>query len=1132
MSDPLLIRRLIEEALDTGRTPDEVCRDHPELLDEVRRQWEHVRGVEAELDALFSTPRSGTPHDGAADDDPALPRIDGYDVEAVLGRGGMGVVYRARHRNLNRPVALKMVRAGAYASRQDLARFRHEAEAVAGLRHPHIVQVYDCGEAGGRPYFTMELLDGGSLAHKLGGTPMPARAAAELVIVIAGAAALAHANGIVHRDLKPANILLAADGTPKVSDFGLARPIHDGPGLTASGTRVGTPSYMAPEQALGRSSAARPAVDVYALGAVLYECLTGRPPFRGETAADTERQVVTDDPVPPSRLNPRVPRDLETVCLKCLQKDPARRYAGGEALADDLRRFLAGAPVAARRTGVFERAGKWARRRPAHTVALAGGLVLVVALATGAWWRAADRAATMRAVAADLEEATRAQRRSDWPAAGTALERAKARLGDRDVADLRARIDRAGREQELAARLDNVRLSGVASGVRRVNLAKEDRAYAELFRAAGLGTADDPPDHVADRVRATNITAALVTALDDWAICAGDVRLEWVLAVARQSDPDAAPWRKRARDPATWADVGAVIELSRQAPRDDPSVSLLLVLAWLLDGRGADAVGFLREVQFGHPTDFWVNFTLGQLLEGRKDPAAIGYYRAALVVRPAAAATHTNLGRALVADGQTAAGMDHWHQATRLSPDAAPAHFNLAVRYVTLRQFDRAAHHAEQAIRIDPADGAAYGVLSQALLNQGRFAEADAAGARALSLFPAGHPSRPNATHLRDQSRRMLALEPRAAAVAAGTAPPTDARESAAFGDYWTWKGRYAAATRMYADALARDPGLGADPDRMYRYDAANAAALAAAGAGDGPADAAARAALRAQALAWLRAECDDWNKRLPTTSPANQAAVVGRLRDWLTEPDLAGVREDAGLDALPADEQAQWRKLWLDVAAIAARDPAMSVQRARSYAGQRQWALAAAAYARAFQLHPTDDGEDWFEYAATQLLAGDRDGYRRACTQMLRRAKYPEMRAYHIARACSLAPGSVLDLDVVERVSRDELRNNAAAFWSLTGQGALHCRAGRAAEAVPLLEQSLRADPRPGSAVLNWLWLSIACKKLGRPGDAAGWLGRAERWLDDQGTEMPAHAGAFGLHLHNWLEAQVLRREATDRRP
>jgi serine/threonine-protein kinase len=283
------VQRLLDELGDSGCTPEEVCAACPELLPEVRWRWLQMCAVKADLHALFPTPgsdRGATPdladrrHSGDE-----LPQIPGYEVEALLGRGGMGLVYKARHLRLNRIVALKMLIAGAYAGPHERARFQREAEAVASLRHTHIVQVHDVGDHEGRPYFTMELLERGSLAQALAGTPQPARQAATLVATLAEAMQVAHRAGIVHRDLKPANILLTDEGTPKVADFGLARHLEGEPVLTLSGARLGTPSYMAPEQVIGKTGTIGPAADIYALGAVLYEMLTGRPPFRGETAA-------------------------------------------------------------------------------------------------------------------------------------------------------------------------------------------------------------------------------------------------------------------------------------------------------------------------------------------------------------------------------------------------------------------------------------------------------------------------------------------------------------------------------------------------------------------------------------------------------------------------------------------------------------------------------------------------------------------------------------------------------------------------------------------------------------------------------------------------------------------------------
>ncbi len=320
--------------------------------------------------------------------------VPGYEILGELGRGGMGVVYKARHLRLDRVVALKMILSGAHAGALELGRFRTEAEAVARLTHPGIVAIYEVGEHEGRPWFALEFVDGGSLSARCTGTPLPPAEAAVLVEKLADAMSHAHTRGVVHRDLKPANVLLTRAGEPKVTDFGLARELGASDGLTASGAIMGTPSYMAPEQAGGNSKAIGPAADVYALGAVLYELLTGRPPFRAASLMDTLMQVVSDDPVPPSRLQSRLPRDLETVCLKCLSKDPGRRYATADELADDLRRFRNGEPVRARPVGPAERAIKWVRRRPATAALLA---LLAITTATGfglvTWkWLDADRA--------------------------------------------------------------------------------------------------------------------------------------------------------------------------------------------------------------------------------------------------------------------------------------------------------------------------------------------------------------------------------------------------------------------------------------------------------------------------------------------------------------------------------------------------------------------------------------------------------------------------------------------------------------------------------------------------------------------------------------------------------------------
>jgi WD40 repeat protein/tRNA A-37 threonylcarbamoyl transferase component Bud32 len=314
-------------------------------------------------------PPGDVPQFGKGEDVP-IDIVPGFTLLQMLGHGAMGIVFKARQAIPERVVALKMILHGVYASERIRLRFRREAEAIARAQHPNITQIYQYGEAEGRPYIAMEFLAGGTLDARLRAQAIPPREAAKLLETLARAVHYAHEQKIIHRDLKPGNVLLAADGTPKVSDFGLAKWLDDDKQLTPTDARLGTISYMAPEQAEGAGSEVGPAADIYGLGAILFQVLTGRAPFLGESPLDTLLQVVRDEPPPPRRLQPNVPADLEAICLKCLEKKPVARYGSAAALADDLARFQRGEPTVARPLRPAARAVRWCRRHPAATTVL------------------------------------------------------------------------------------------------------------------------------------------------------------------------------------------------------------------------------------------------------------------------------------------------------------------------------------------------------------------------------------------------------------------------------------------------------------------------------------------------------------------------------------------------------------------------------------------------------------------------------------------------------------------------------------------------------------------------------------------------------------------------------------------
>jgi tetratricopeptide (TPR) repeat protein len=410
----------------------------------------------------------------------------GYEIIGELGRGGMGVVYKAWQVSLKRVVALKVIRADAYAHPGAAARFHAEAEAAARFQHSNIVQVFEVGEHDGLGYLALEYVAGGGLDRKLSGSLQDPHYSARLTESLARAIHYAHQRGIVHRDLKPANVLLTEDGIPKITDFGLAKLLERDQGLTQDGELLGTPSYMAPEQVRGAPHQISPATDVYALGTILYEMLAGRPPFKGTTPLSTLEQVSSSEPLSPSKLQRHIPRDLETICLKCLAKEPRRRYASALDLADDLRRFLEHQPIEARPTPVWERAWKWARRRPGVATALLFTVsAIVLAAVVGVHYNARLRAA--------LRAAQRAERAADMSAQAATEQRNLALNALKQlVFDVQERLGQTPATRSLRQSLLSTAIAGLeeighsaAGSAPDLNQAVAHQKLGDIFRIIG-----------------------------------------------------------------------------------------------------------------------------------------------------------------------------------------------------------------------------------------------------------------------------------------------------------------------------------------------------------------------------------------------------------------------------------------------------------------------------------------------------------------------------------------------------------------------------------------------------------------------------------------------------------------------
>jgi formylglycine-generating enzyme required for sulfatase activity len=877
-----------------------------------------------------------------------LPKVPGHEILGVLGRGGMGIVYRARQVALDRLVALKMILQADHAGTEERDRFRTEAEAVARLQHPNIVQIHEVGEHAGLPYYSLEYCAGGSLAQKLDGTPLPPSQAAQLVQTLAHAMHAAHTQHIVHRDLKPANVLLTQDGTAKVADFGLARRL-DRRGATRTGAVMGTPSYIAPEQAQGKKGVG-PATDVYALGAILYELLTGRPPFKSATDLDTMLQVISQEPVSVRRLQPKVPRDLETICHQCLHKDPKKRYASAAALAEDLRRFAAGEPVAARPLGGVARAVKWARRRPAAAALIALSVLALAGVVAGALtiaWQG-------------QQLAQRTEQQLDVLVS----------LSERDL--------QAGRFDEaigsLSAALALRPTDARAGGFLR---------QAKVGQLLAIALANDSPDNAEVALQALDRLLELNPEHAEARVLKAKIAgYEYLLDSTGPAGISAAQVR---RTQEVWARrLGREVE-------EEVEIAAGVKMTFVLVPPG--------KFRMGSPLNEVDRFSDEKLHEVKlTEPFYLG--KTELTQAQYEALIGTNLSQFKGPDRpvETVSWEEARAYAEKLTKKRDDGHVYRLPTEAEWEYACRGGRSSSQAFGVgdgrtlssaeanfngdSPYGGAEKGKYLKSTCRVGSY-RANALGlhdmhgnvyewcADCYAVYPAGpvtDPSRPADGSLRLlrggswfhfagncraanrrgykpglrlnnlgfrlarglpsagweeavlQARLLHELDDPAHDILAGRAEPASAAQMAELARRCGYfKTRYVSAVRLYERAFARDPRLTEDYDTGHRYDAACWAALAAAGQGNDAASLrlAERTRLRRQAHNWLRADLEHWTGTLQTGKPQARNPAMQKMRHWQQDPDLAGVRDKQALADLPEAERRTWEQLWADVAAL-----------------------------------------------------------------------------------------------------------------------------------------------------------------------------------------------------------------------
>jgi serine/threonine-protein kinase len=939
----------------------------------------------------------------------------------------MGVVLRAHDPELNRDLAVKVLRSELRRYPEVVRRFVEEAQITAQLPHPGVVPVHDIGrDEQGLPFLVMKLVRGQTLEELLAQRSSPQEDLPRWVGVyeqVCQAVAFAHSRRVIHRDLKPSNVMVGRFGEVQVMDWGLAKVLSAGgqtptavtssplmsevhtqrreePSSYTQGV-LGTPSYMAPEQAGGEWERVDERADVFGLGGILCVMLTGQPPYDGDSREEVKRKALRGDVARALARLETCGADGELVALAraCLSPEVGERPRDAGKVAAAVTAYEHSVSERLRRAEV-ERAAQEARaqaeaQRRRVTVGLAAAMLalVIVGASVGAWWWQ-QRTSMVRDVEAALAEAAEHQAADRWPEARAVLERADGRLGGAGPQRLRDRVRQARTDVDMVIQLDEIRLrqTGVYTGRGKFDLAGAEQAYAEAFRKYGIDVGRVPVVDAAAVVRASGIRAALLAGLDNWLRARRQRERASLQAVADAADDNA--WRLSCRAALVAGNHKQLQELAVQSEALAQPAGMLVWLSDALQDAGLveEAVALLQRAQRRYPSDFWINFNLGSRLlwdvRPRRPEEAVVCFRVAVALRPGSAVGHSCLGGAFMHSNDPDAGIAECRRAIELDPEFAAAHDNLGDNLYANGDVDgaiRSYHNAidlgpkyawahnglgrallrkgdvegaigsfNKALDLDPKDAAAHNNLGRALQTkgdvddaircyrkaievdpkypeahcnlglllqgQGRFAEA-------VTLLRRGHELGSRRRDWRDPSAQwvrraetLAALEPKIPALLEGKARPANAAEALTVAQYCRQaRQMHAAAARLYAEAFVAQPKLAEDLQASHRYDAACSAALAGCRQGKDAdkLDEKERAKWRRQALEWLRADLTALRKRVEQGKPQERADVVQTLRHWQQDSDLAGIRDDKAMAALPDAERRACRQLWADVAEL-----------------------------------------------------------------------------------------------------------------------------------------------------------------------------------------------------------------------